>query len=98
MKKKLLEKFDSIIIISNYLMRNTCLIFIKYFIEKKLIYYVYKLSKDKISNIRMNCAFILNKVKNSDFDDRSHKDKIKKIIDVLKTDEDKDVCNIFDIN
>ena len=83
------------------------MIFIKYFIEniddkiyfdffqKKLIYFVYKLSNDKISNIRMNCAFIFNKVKDFVYEDKSNTDKIKKYIDKLKNDEDRDVVIIF---
>ena len=78
-ENKLIEKLNSMSNLTNYLIRNTCVIFIKYFIEKinekiyfdffqkKLIFLVYKLSDDKISNVRMNCAFILNKVKNCDF-------------------------------
>ncbi len=33
-EKKLNEKLDNMINLSNYLMRNTCLIFIKFFCEK----------------------------------------------------------------
>lgn len=109
-ENKLIEKLNSMSKLTNYLIRNTCVIFIKYFIEKinekiyfdffqkKLIFLVYKLSDDKISNVRMNCAFILNKVKNCDFENKSNNDKIQKIIDKLKKDDDRDVINIFNSN
>ena len=107
-ENKLIEKLNSMSNLTNYLIRNTCVIFIKYFIEKinekiyfdffqkKLIFLVYKLSDDKISNVRMNCAFILNKVKNCDFENKSNNDKIQKIIDKLKKDDDRDVINILE--
>lgn len=107
-ENKLIEKLNSMSNLTNYLIRNTCVIFIKYFIEKinekiyfdffqkKLIFLVYKLSNDKISNVRMNCAFILNKVKNCDFENKSNNDKIQKLIDKLKKDDDRDVINILE--
>ena len=106
-ENKLIEKLNLMSNLTNYLMRNTCLIFIKYFIENldnkiyfdffqnKLIFFVYKLSSDKISNLRMNCAFIFNRVKNLDFEDKSNNDKIKKYIDKLKHDEDRDVISVL---
>ena len=106
-ENKLIEKLNLMSNLTNYLIRNTCLIFIKYFIEniddkiyfdffqKNLIYLVYKLSNDKISNIRMNCAFIFNKVKDLVYEDKSNTDKIKKYIDKFKNDEDRDVVIIF---
>ena len=109
-ENKLIEKLNSMSNLTNYLIRNTCVIFIKYFIEKinekiyfdffqkKLIFLVYKLSDDKISNVRINCAFILNKVKNCDFENKSNNDKIQKFIDKLKKDDDRDVINIFNSN
>ena len=107
-ENKLIEKLNSMSNLTNYLIRNTCVIFIKYFIEKikekiyfdffqkKLIFLMYKLSNDKISNVRMNCAFILNKVKNCDFENKSNNDKIQKLIDKLKKDDDRDVINILE--
>ena len=107
-ENKLIEKLNSMSNLTNYLIRNTCVIFIKYFIEKinekiyfdffqkKLIFLMYKLSNDKISNVRMNCAFILNKVKNCDFENKSNNDKIQKFIDKLKKDDDRDVINILE--
>ena len=107
-ENKLIEKLNLMSNLTNYLIRNTCLIFIKYFIENindkiyfdffqnKLIFFVYKLSNDKISNLRMNCAFIFNRVKNLDFEDKSNNDKIKKYIDKLKHDEDRDVISVLE--
>ena len=109
-ENKLIEKLNSMSNLTNYLIRNTCVIFIKYFIEKinekiyfdffqkKLILFVHKLSNDKISNVRMNCAIILNKVKNCDFENKNNNDNIQILIDKLKKDEDRDVINIFNLN
>ena len=105
---QLIEKLNSMSDLTNYLIRNTCLIFIKYFtdkindkiyfdfFQKKLLNIVYKLSSDKISNVRITCAIIYNKVKNCEFDNRNNTDQIKKFIDLLKKDEDADVIRIFD--
>ena len=107
-ERRLIEKLNEMSNSSNYLIRNTCGMFIKYFIEKindkiyfdffekKLINIVYKLTVDKISNVRITCAIIFNKVKNSSFKDRNNIDKIKKCIEILKKDEDKDVINVFE--
>ena len=107
-ENKLIEKLDSMSNLTNYLFRNTCLIFIKYFIDKisnknyfdffqnKLIFFVFKLSDDKISNVRMTCALIFNKIKKYNFTDRNKNEKIKNSIDKLKKDEDNDVIRIFD--
>ena len=106
-ENRLIEKLNVMSNLTNYLIRNTCLIFIKYFVDKiddkiyfdffqkKLINLVYKLSNDKISNVRMTCAIIFNKVKNCKFDNRNNIDKIKKNIEVLKQDEDSDVIHVF---
>ena len=107
-ERRLIEKLNEMSNSSNYLIRNTCGMFIKYFIEKindkiyfdffekKLINIVFKLTVDKISNVRITCAIIFNKVKNSSFKDRNNIDKIKKCIEILKKDEDKDVINVFE--
>ena len=107
-EKQLIEKLNEMSKSSNYLIRNTCGIFIKYFIEKindkiyfeffekKLMNIVYKLSTDKISNVRITSAFIFNKVKNYSFKDRNNNDKIKKYIEILRKDEDKDVVIVFE--
>ena len=108
LENKLIEKLNEMSNSSNYLIRNTCGIFIKYFIEKindkiyfdffekRLIQIVFKLTVDKISNVRITCAIIFNKVKNCNFKDRNNKEKIKKCIEILKKDEDKDVIHVFE--
>ena len=62
-EKKLLEKLNELCLSSSYLLRNTALVFIKFYIEKledkiyleffekKLIEIVFNLSKDKIANV-----------------------------------------------
>ena len=102
-EKKLLEKLNELCLSSSYLLRNTALIYIKFYIEKlddevyleffekKIIGIVFNLSKDKIANVRLNCAFILNKIKNINFKDSKINEEIKNIIEVLKTDKDEDV-------
>ena len=102
-EKKLIEKLNELCLSSSYLLRNTALVYIKFYIEKlddkvyleffekKIIEIVFNLSKDKIANVRLNCAFILNKIKNINFKDSKINEEIKKIIEVLKTDKDDDV-------
>ena len=108
LENKLLAKLNEMTNSSSYLIRNTSGIFIKYYIdkisdktyfdffEKKLIQIVYKLTNDKISNVRITCAIIFNKVKNCNFKDRNNNDKIKKCIEILLKDEDKDVIHAFE--
>ena len=108
LENKLIEKLNEMSNSSNYLIRNTCVIFIKFFIEKindkiyfeflekKLIQIVFRLTADKISNVRITCAIIFNKVKNCNFKDRNNSDKIKKCIEILQKDEDKDVIHVFE--
>ena len=108
LENKLLEKLNEMSNSSNYLIRNTCGIFIKYFIEKindqiyfelfekKLIQIVFKLTVDKISNVRITCAIIFNKVKNYSFKEKNNNEKIQKCIEILKKDEDKDVIQVFE--
>ena len=102
-EKKVLEKFNELCLSSSYLLRNTTLVYIKFFIEKlddkiyleffekKLIGIIFNLSKDKIANVRMNCAFILNKIKNVKFKDTKLNGEINNIIETLKKDKDEDV-------
>ena len=102
-EKKLIEKLNELCLSSSYLLRNTALVYIKFYIEKlddkvyleffekKIIEIVFNLSKDKIANVRLNCALILNKIKNINFKDSKINEEIKKIIEVLKTDKDDDV-------
>jgi hypothetical protein len=52
---------------------------------------VFNLSKDKIANVRINCAFILNKIKNIKFKDSKINGEINNIIEILKKDKDGDV-------
>ena len=108
LENKLFEKLNQMSNSSNYLIRNTAGIFIKYFIEKindkiyfeffekKLLQIVYKLTDDKISNVRITCAIIFNKVKNCNFKDINNSQKIKKCIEILQKDEDKDVIQVFE--
>ena len=98
-----MEKFNELCLSSSYLLRNTTLVYIKFFIEKlddkiyleffekKLIGIIFNLSKDKIANVRMNCAFILNKIKNVKFKDTKLNGEINNIIETLKKDKDEDV-------
>lgn len=64
------------------------------FLEKKLSVLIFKLSKDKISNIRMNSACLLKKMlkicKSKDVLKESHS-----CIEELKRDTDVDVVNII---
>ena len=102
-EKKLLEKLNELCLSSSYLLRNTALVYIKFYIEKlddkiyldffekKLVGIVFNLSKDKIANVRINCAFTLNKIKNIKFKDNKISGEINNIIETLKTDKDGDV-------
>ena len=102
-EKKLLEKLNELCLSSSYLLRNTALVYIKFYIEKlddkiyleffekKLLGIVFNLSKDKIANVRLNCAFILNKIKNIKFKDNKINAEINSIIEILKADKDADV-------
>ena len=102
-EKKLLEKLNELCLSSSYLLRNTALVYIKFYIEKlddkiyleffekKLVAIVFNLSKDKIANVRLNCAFILNKIKNIKFKDNKINAEINSIIEILKADKDADV-------
>lgn len=53
---------------------------------------VFKMSKDKVSNVRMNCAFVLKKMAASS----KNKDILTEVyasLDELKKDSDQDVVN-----
>lgn len=64
------------------------------FLEKKLSSYIIKLSKDKISNIRMNAAYLLKRM--SMFcKTRDLVHEMKACIDDLKRDPDQDVNNMI---
>ena len=102
-EKKLLEKLNELCLSSSYLLRNTALTYLKFYIEKledkiyleffekKLLGIIFNLSKDKIANVRMNCAIIFNKIKNIKFKDSKLNGEINKIIEILKKDKDEDV-------
>ena len=98
-EKKLLEKLNELCISTSYLLRNTVLVYIKFYIEhlgekiyfdffeKKLVGIVLMLSKDKIANIRISCGLVWNKIKNVKFKDS----KINNVVETLKKDNDIDV-------
>ena len=102
-EKKLLEKLNELCNSTSYLLRNTVLVYIKFFIEKlgekmyfdffekKLLGIVLMLSKDKIANIRISCGFIWNKIKDIKFKDSKINNEISNTVDTLKKDEDNDV-------
>ena len=102
-EKKLLEKINELCNSTSYLLRNTVLVYIKFFIknledkiyleffEKKLIGIVLMLSKDKIANIRISCGFVLNKIKDIKFKDNKINGEINNVIEILKKDTDSDV-------
>jgi serine/threonine-protein phosphatase 2A regulatory subunit A len=108
-EKKLLEKLNELCLSSSYLLRNTSPVFIKFYIEKLedkiyleffekiLIEIVFNLSKDKIANVRMNCAFILNKIKNIKFKDNKINGEINNIIEIFKKDKDEDVVKAINV-
>ena len=102
-EKKLLDKLNELCLSTSYLLRNTALIYIKFYIEKlddelfldffekKLIKIVINLSKDKIANVRINCATILKKIKDIKFKDTKINNEINNIIENFKKDSDTDV-------
>jgi serine/threonine-protein phosphatase 2A regulatory subunit A len=102
-EKKLLEKLNELCNSTNYLLRNTALVYIKFFIqkledkiyfeffEKKLVGIVIMLSKDKIANIRVSCAFIWNKIKDIKFKDNKINNEINNLVEILRKDTDNDV-------
>ena len=103
-EKKLLDKLNELCNSTSYLLRNTVLVYIKFFIEKlaedkiyfdffekKLVGIVLMLSKDKIANIRISCGFIWNKIKNIKFKDSKINNEMNSTIEILKEDIDSDV-------
>lgn len=102
-EKKLLEKLNELCISTSYLLRNTVLVYIKFYIEhlgekiyfdffeKKLVGIVLMLSKDKIANIRISCGFVWNKIKNVKFKDSKINNEINNVVEILKKDNDIDV-------
>ena len=67
------------------------------FLEKRLLSYIIKLSKDKISNIRMNACLLLKKL-SLIFKSRDTLHEIKACMDELRRDPDQDVINIMNEN
>ena len=102
-EKKLLEKLNELCVSTSYLLRNTVLVYVKFFIvklgdkiyfdffEKKLVGIVLMLSKDKIANIRISCGFIWNKIKDVKFKDNRINNEINIVVENLKKDLDADV-------
>jgi serine/threonine-protein phosphatase 2A regulatory subunit A len=102
-EKKLLEKINELCNSTSYLLRNTVLVYIKFYIEKlddklyfdffekKLIGIVLMLSKDKIANIRISCAYVFNKIKDVKFKDNKINNEINNMIEIFKKDSDTDV-------
>ena len=108
-ENKVCEKLKEMTISTSYLVRNTVVMFInafadynnnknselyKNFIEKKLVQILFKLSKDKISNVRMNSATALIKMKNI-LKEKNNIDQMNECISLLKKDTDIDVVKIF---
>lgn len=105
--KRIFDKLKEMIISNNYLVRNTVVMFIrtfceeeeskeiyKDFIEKKLSSIVFLLSKDRISNVRMNCASALLKMKKI-CTEKENLNTINELIELLKKDPDPDVVKML---
>ena len=103
-EKRVLEKIKEMKKSTSYLVRNTVVMFIKLFceggtlyrdfLEKKLADIVFELCKDKISNVRLNCAGALKEMRKICVD----KDNVKLIneyIEIFKNDSDKDVVKMI---
>jgi serine/threonine-protein phosphatase 2A regulatory subunit A len=101
-EKVLLEKLGEMRASSSYLIRNTILFLTKEFIltdidlfEKKLLAMVLKLTKDRVSNVRMNCANVFKALSDANLSKDSIRD-ISIAIEDLRKDKDMDVINILD--
>ena len=102
-EKKLIDKLYELCNSTSYLLRNTVLIYVKFFIEKlndkvyfeffekKLISIVLTLAKDKISNIRISCGMNFYKIKNLKFKDNKINNEINLFCESYKKDIDTDV-------
>ena len=102
-EKKLLEKLNEMCASTSYLLRNTVLVYVRFFIEKlgdkiyfdffekKLVGIVLMMSKDKIANIRISCGYIWNKLKDIKFKDNRINNEINLLVENLKKDSDADV-------
>ena len=102
-KEKLNEMRQS----QNYLIRNTYILFLKElvnnesstaYIEKYLFEGLIKMTKDKMSNVRLNCGLVLKKL-HSKIKSNNISNELRNAIEILKKDLDIDVINtISDIN
>ena len=95
-EKRLMEKLNEMKNNESYLIRNTVTMLIREFIKdekcfefvnKKLIGLIIKLSKDKISNIRTNCAAILRMYTKIKKDNK----EVNSCLDDLRKDKDNEV-------
>jgi len=108
-ENKIIEKLNEMIKSTSYLVRNTVALFIKSLcedennkvfydlIENKLIKIEFKLCKDKIVNVRMNCILTLFKLKKICKNNENLKD-IDENLESLKKDNDPDIIKIFENN
>lgn len=103
-EKKLLEKLNEMKSSDSYLIRNTVTFLVKEFVgdvynydfvERKLVPYIIRMSKDKSGNIRMNCAAILKKISKASKSKEIVKE-VTGVLEELKRDRDTEV--IYAIN
>ena len=103
-EKKLLEKLNEMKSSDSYLIRNTVTFLVKEFVgdvynydfvERKLVPYIIRMSKDKSGNIRMNCAAILKKISKLSKSKEIVKE-VTGVLEELKRDRDTEV--IYAIN
>ena len=103
-EKKLLDKLNEMKSSDSYLIRNTVTILVKEFvgdvynydfIERRLVPYIIKMSKDKSGNIRRNCAAILKKISKASKSKEIVKE-VNGVLEELKRDRDTEV--IYAIN
>ena len=97
--KKLVEKLNEMKQSDNYLIRNIITLLVKEFVndaynydfvERKLMPFIIKLSKDKSANIRVNCAIILKKIMKTSKSKEIVKDATN-YLEELKRDRDREV-------
>ena len=103
-EKTLLDKLNEMKSSDSYLIRNTVTFLVKEFVgdvynydfvERKLVPYITKLSKDRSGNIRMNCAAILKKISKVSKSKEVVKE-VNGVLEELKRDRDTEV--IYAIN
>jgi hypothetical protein len=105
-ESKIIAKLNEMKANSNYLIRNTVLFLAKEFsndefdsdfLERKLSPLVFRLAKDKVSNVRMNSAGVVKKMLKT----VKSKDIMKETLAIhedLKRDNDIDVINALNDN